>query len=48
MTNTHEQSFKVGEQVLVKNLRDGPNYLVGLVVSKLGQVNYKVEVNGEV
>ena len=33
--------------MLVKNLRDGPNYSVGLVVSKLGKVNFEVEVNGE-
>ena len=47
-THSHHRSYSVGQSVLVRNLRAGPNWLVGVVTTKLGPVNYKVEVNGEV
>ena len=46
--HTRLREFTVGQAVLVRNLRDGPNWLVGSVVKKCGPVNYEVEVEGRV
>ena len=44
----HDRSYGVGQFVLVRNLRNGPNWVVGLVVTKLSPVTYEVKVNGQV
>ena len=46
--SSQPRSFSVGQTVLVRNLRDGPRWLVGVVVQKLGPVSYEVDVNGQV
>ena len=43
-----DRSYGVGQFVLVRNLRNGPNWVVGLVVTKLSPVTYEVKVNGQV
>ncbi len=46
--HAHQRSFVVGQLVLAKNLRDGPKWLVGRILSKLGPVNYQVDVHGQI
>jgi len=38
----------IGQLLLIENLTDGPNWLVGQVITKLGQANYNFEVQGQV
>lgn len=42
------QRFLVGQTVLVRNLREGPHWLIGVVVQQLGPVTYEVEVASQV
>ena len=43
-----QRSYHVGQAVLVRNHRDGANWIVGRVIEKLGPVTYEVEVDGRV
>ena len=38
------REFHVGERVMVKNLRPGPKYVVGVILQKLAPYSYSVEV----
>lgn len=40
-------NFEIDQMVLIWNLRDGPKWLHGIVVEKLGPVSYQVEVQGQ-
>ena len=41
-------TFQCGESVLALNLREGPRWLPGTIIEKLGPVLYKVRVDGQV
>ena len=38
------REFLVGERVMVRNLRPGPKYVVGVILQKLAPYSYSVEV----
>ena len=40
--------FQVNQAVLVRNLREGPKWLRGVIVRQLGSVTYEVRVGGQV
>ena len=40
------RSFQVGQAVLVRNVRPGAPWLVGVISQKLSPVTYEVEVGG--
>ena len=47
--HSHSRDFFVGERVLVRNMRNGPWWLVGTVVERRGPLSYLVQVaNGVV
>ena len=46
--HSRDRSFDIGENVLARNLRDGPKWLSGTIVEKTGPVSYKVQVRDQV
>ena len=46
--HARQRTYRVGQSVLVRNLRDGPRWLVGRVIEELGPANYEVQVNGQI
>lgn len=46
--HSRRQEYRVGQAVLVKNMRDGPPWLVGRILEQLGPANYEVKVDGQV
>ena len=47
-TGSVDRNFDVGQTVLVRNLRDGPKWLQGVIVEKSGPVSYRVDVQGQI
>jgi len=43
--HSHERAWYVGEQVMARNLRPGPDWVPGVIVERLGPVTYLVEVD---
>ena len=48
--DTHSRSrlFEVGQAVLVRNLRDGPKWLSGVIVEQTGPVSYRVQASDQI
>ena len=45
MTNTRKREFDLGQQVLVKSWRPGPDWVPGVITQQLGPVSYLVKLN---
>ena len=46
--SAYHRVFEVGQSVLVRNLREGPCWVIRVVSKRLGPVTYEVEVGGQV
>ena len=46
--HSRDRSFDIGQSVLVRNLRDGPKWIPGIVIEQTGPVSYKVQVNDQI
>ena len=43
-----DREFDIGENVLARNLREGPKWLPGTIIEKTGPVSYRVQVRDQV
>ena len=46
--HSRDREFDIGEQVLARNLREGPKWLPGTIVERTGPVSYRVQVRDQV
>ena len=45
--HSRDREFMVGQRVMVRNLRPGPSWIPGTIVSRNGPLSYVVQVKGE-
>ena len=44
--HVRQREFAIGQDVMVRNFRPGPNYLAGTITERVGPLTYTVNVNG--
>ena len=43
--HSHERSWEIGQQVMVKNMRPGPLWVPGRIISQTGPVSYQIQTD---
>ena len=46
--HSRDRSFNIGQSVLVRNPRDGPKWIPGIVIEQTGPISYKVQVHDQI